>query len=99
MKNLEKANMLLAEVREILAEYNWKVSNSLFYGLMESYPEDIINAAINHAALFIEDCGDYFIDNAGLIRIKLNCNWFVAAYDGCTVAEMHSDYSAMIMGY
>lgn len=97
MKELEKANMLLAEAKKFLAEHDMNTTTLCEFG--EKFSEDICNAALAKVEKFIEDCEDYWLDEQGLIRVKSNCNWFVAAYDGCTPEEMHRDYSAMLIGY
>lgn len=94
---LMKANMLLAEAKKFLAEHDMNTTTLCEFG--EKFPEDICNAALAKVEKFIEDREDYWLDDQGLIRVKLGCNWFIAAYDGCTPDEMQGDYSAMIMGY
>lgn len=97
MKNLEKANMLLAEAKKFLAEHAMNTTTLCEFG--EKFPEDICNAALQKVNKFAKDCEDYWLDDQGLIRVKTGSSWFVATYDGCTSDEMQRDYTAMLMGY
>lgn len=95
--DLMKANMLLAEAKQFLAERELNTTVLCEFG--EKFPEDICNAALQKVEKFTKDCKDYWLDNQGLIRAKVSSSWFVTSYDGCTPEEMQNDYSAMLRGY
>lgn len=53
----------------------------------------------DHPEWEINYYGGYAVDENGIIHTHPSASSFVASYDGCTVAEMKSDYSSYLRGY
>lgn len=65
----------------------------------DEYEKVITKQAYDIIPLIIEVKNGYVVLEDKTIRCSPSCSSFVAQFDGCTEAEMHTEYNAAIRGY